>query len=293
MLNRRGFLGIAAAGLLAADHGTRAAEESKTWRTISYNVLAFRGYPNLRRTRERLKEHRDRHPELTAEALAVFLPDIVTLQEGPEETRAKRFAQALGMQYAFFPGGWEGDLAYPGGFPGVIASRYAIEESENRPSAGEPHDEALFTRHLGRAKLSTPFGPLHVISTHFHASNHPVRMREAAAIIALIAKLHESAPVLLQGDLNHTPDDPEYALWVEAGLMDIGKATGTASEPTSSSVRPTKRIDYVWATPELAKTARKSAVLNKPPFIPEPDDRSSYALSDHLPVMAEFGFQEG
>jgi len=220
-------------------HGARAADEKRLWRTISYNVLGFRGYPSLENTHERLKARRERHPELTAEALAAFSPDIVTLQEGPPEERVARFAEALGMRYAYFPSGWAGKPPYLGGFPGAVITRFAIEESESRPSAGKPHDETLFSRHLGRAKLATPFGPLHVISAHLHASDHEARMREAAAVIELLGKLRETAPVVLQGDLNHKAEDPEYALWVEAGLVDIGKAMGIG--PRIGQDRPARR----------------------------------------------------
>lgn len=291
MINRRGFLELAAAGMLTFGNGVKAVENGRVLRTISYNVLAFRGYPNTSATRARMNECLVRHPELTAKAVAAFSPDIVTLQEGPSEEDVARFAKALDMRYAYFPGGWEGDQTYPGGFPGAIVTRFEIEDAQNRPSAGAPHEEALFTRHLGRARLATPFGPLHVVSTHFHAHEQETRMREAAAIIDLIATLRESGPVLLQGDLNHRPEDPEYGLWVKAGLIDIGKAKGIGDQPTAPSVRPLKRIDYIWSTPELAKKAQSAAVLDKPPFVPESADPASYALSDHLPVMAEFLMQ--
>jgi endonuclease/exonuclease/phosphatase family metal-dependent hydrolase len=281
------FLGTAA-GFLALGGRVRAAEGSGALRTISYNVLAFRGYPETDATRARLAECAGRHPELTAKALAAFSPDLITLQEGPSEEVVARFAKALDMRYAYFPGGWKGDQTYPGGFPGAVVTRFEIEESENRPAAGAPHNEALFTRHLGRVRLATPFGALQVVSTHFHAQSHAIRMREAAAIIALMAKLREGGPVLLQGDLNHGPEDPEYALWVEAGLVDVGKAQGIGDTPTAPSVRPRKRIDYIWATPELAGKARGAAVLDKAPFVPELGDSASYALSDHLPVTAAF-----
>lgn len=292
MINRRRFLGVAAAGVLALGRSVRATDRQNTLRTTSYNVLAFRGYPKTAATRTRILENVDRHPELTAKALAVYSPDIVTLQEGPTEDVVAQFAKALDMRYAYFPGGWKGDQTYPGGFPGAVVTRFEIEEAQNRPSTGAPHEEALFTRHLGRAKLATPFGALHVVSTHFHAQEQETRMREAGAIIDLIAKLRESGSVLLQGDLNHRPEDPEYGLWVKAGLIDIGKAKGIGDHPTAPSVRPLKRIDYIWSTPELARMAQGAAVLDKPPFVPDPADPSSYALSDHLPVMAEFLMQE-
>ena len=289
MIDRRTFLELTATGLLAFRTASAVADEKKqTFRTISYNVLAFRGFPRTRTTRDLLDANREQHPEMTAEALAAFAPDIITLQEGPSEEVVARFAAKLGMNYAYFPGGWKGNKTYPGGFPGAVVSRYAIEDSRNRPSAGGRHSGALFTRHLGYAKLAAPFGMLHVVSTHFHASEHDTRMLEAAAVIDLIKQLRETGPVLFQGDLNHRPTDPEYALLDDANLVDVGKKAGIGEEPTASSIRPRSRIDYIRATPDLAEKACHAAVLNTPPFIPTPDEPVSYALSDHLPVMAEF-----
>jgi endonuclease/exonuclease/phosphatase family metal-dependent hydrolase len=225
---------------------------------------------------------------LTARALKPFAPDIITLQEGPAEPLVKRFATELGMHYVWFPGGWKGNEQYPGGFPGAVVTRYPIIESESRPSAGAPHDGTLFTRHLGSAALDTPFGKLHVVSVHFHASDHDARMREAAAAVALIQNLHASGPVLLQGDLNHRPEDPEYAVWRDAGLVDVAAQHGTGQAPTFSSTNPKGRIDYIWATPDLGRTSMHAEVLNAPPFVPEPADAASYALSDHMPVLADF-----
>ena len=111
---------------------------------------------------------------------------------------------------------------------------------------------------------------------------------EAAAVVALIEKLKQTGPVLLQGDLNHRPNDPEYAIWTEAGLVDIGAEQGIGDEPTFSSTNPRGRIDYIWATKELGTRATHAEVLNGVPFIPDPDEKSSYALSDHLPVLADF-----
>ncbi|MEX2015370.1 MAG: hypothetical protein WD873_01950, partial [Candidatus Hydrogenedentales bacterium] len=191
-MNRRKFLALVGAGAFAAWRSSAQDTPPQRLRTISYNVLAFRGEPTNRASRERLDAEAASLPERTAAELAKFAPDIVTLQEGPAEEVAARFAKALEMNHVWFPGGWEGDARYPGGFPGVIATRFQIVEHENRPSASAPHDDTLFTRHLGRALLETPMENLHVVSAHFHASDHPVRMREAAAIVALIDQLRAS-----------------------------------------------------------------------------------------------------
>ncbi len=286
-ITRRVFLSTTAAALAASAlpvHGQGVGR----LRTISYNVLAFRGYPRTKTTRDFLDSRVGEHPELTARALKEFAPDIVTLQEGPAEELVKRFAAELEMNYVWFPGGWEGNDTYPGGFPGAVITPYPIVDSESRPSAGVPHDATLFTRHLGRAELKTPFGRLHVVSVHFHASDHDARMKEAAAVVALIDKLHVSGPVLLQGDLNHRPEDPEYAVWKDAGLIDVAANHGMGQAPTFSSTNPSGHIDYIWATPELGGTSTHAEVLNSPPFAPKPDDVGSYALSDHMPVLVDF-----
>ncbi|MDD2598034.1 MAG: endonuclease/exonuclease/phosphatase family protein [Kiritimatiellae bacterium] len=262
--------------------------DANDFRTISYNVLAFRGYPNNESTAQLLAENAAAHPEITARELSKFKPSLITLQEAPAEPLVKRFADTLAMNYVWFPGGWKGSKNYPGGFPGAVVTPYPIVDSESRPSAGTPHPERLFTRHLGRAELDTPFGSLHVISVHFHAHERSVRLEEAAAVVALIRKLNQSAPVLLQGDLNHKPDAPEYKVWTSAGLIDIGAKHGIGETPTGSSTNPRQRIDYIWATPDFAKFSTAAQVLNMPPFTPEPGKSSAYALSDHMPVLAEF-----
>lgn len=278
-MNRRQFLSVLSAAAISA-RVARAADAPATvaFRTITYNVLACKGYPETDANRQVLEAARDTLPEAIAKALAGFEPTVVTLQESPTEDRVARMAKTLGMNYAYFPGG----------FPGTLITPYAIEEPVNRPTAGDPHPKELFTRHLGRARLVTPFGPLHIVSTHFHPREHSVRMREAAAIIALIDQLKQSAPVMLQGDLNHGPDAPEYALWEKSGLVDFSKALGIGVEPTCPCVNPRKRIDYVWATPDFAEHAVSARVLNEPPFTPESSNAQSFALSDHMPVTALF-----
>lgn len=287
-MKRRRFLQITGTAFAAAALPAIASERCVSLKTIAYNVLAFRGFPRTEDNKHAIGAAHSHLPEITAEALRAFKPDLVTFKEAPNEKKVARFAEALGMNYAFFPGGWKGDYTYPGGFPGAVITRFKILESENRPTVGEEHPSTLYTRHLGRAELSTPFGNIHVVSTHFHAHKEEVRIEEAEKIIALIHELRKSAPVLLQGDLNHKPEGPEYKLWVDAGLIDIGEKMGIGAEPTCPTTGGRSRIDYIWATPDLAEKAKAAAVLNKPPFVPDPDDAASFALSDHMPIMAEF-----
>lgn len=286
MMRRRTFLGIAAGTLFAPI--TARADDPFHFRSITYNVLAFRGYPDDDNTRVAIQIRREQHPELTARALAEYKPDIITLQEGPPEALVARFAKELGMNYVWFPGGWEGNDEYPGGFPGAVITRFPIIESENRPSAGDPHPEALFTRHLGRAVLDTPAGKLHVITTHLHAQSARAREREIAEIDKLARQLRETAPVLIQGDMNHRETSDEYALWKPAGLVDANAALNLTEIGTFSSVQPRIHIDRFFTHKDDPLRPVEGHVLNTGAFIIHPDDPASYALSDHIPVMIDF-----
>ena len=284
-MRRREFIGAAALLPLAAVRQASAQERPRVINTISYNVLGCRGYPETPQNRERLLADRGQLSERTAKALKEFAPDWVTFQEGPQVDKIRRIADAMEMRFAFFPGGWEGDDEYPGGFPGAVVSCWPIVESESRPSATGPHDVELFTRHLGRAKLDTPIGTLHVVSAHLHPSDLAVRAAEVTAVIALVRALNSDAEVVLQGDFNHMPDGPEYPRWKEAGLVDVLAKLGSDGA-TFPSTGPKRRIDYIWATPKLAEAARIGRVLSDPPFAPA--DEASYGLSDHVPVFASF-----
>jgi endonuclease/exonuclease/phosphatase family metal-dependent hydrolase len=63
------------------------------------------------------------------------------------------------------------------------------------------------------------------------------------------------APLVVAGDMNIAPDDPEVALFTDAGLIDAVAATGdpcrtTSAEPTSDCDRP----DWVFTTPDIVVT---------------------------------------
>jgi endonuclease/exonuclease/phosphatase (EEP) superfamily protein YafD len=103
--------------------------------------------------------------------------------------------------------------------------------------------------------------------------------------------LDSNRSVILQGDLNHRPDGPEYPRWVAAGLVDTFAAEGTGQPMTMGSNEPRSRIDYVWASGPLADRLVECRVVYEGAFRTNPDDPRSFALSDHLPVMATFAAQ--
>jgi len=281
---RRAFL-AAAGSVWALGRGVLASEPvsgaSAGLRTVAYNVYGFDGWPENRANRERLRAARAQMPARVALELARYEPDIVTFSEAGPEASVAAVTQALGMRYAYFDGG----------FPGACLSRFPILESATYSLASKDIDALEpFTRHAGRALLDTPGGPVVVFSAHLHPRSRDVRLREIAQVRTWLQdSLDANAMLLVQGDLNHPPDGPEYALWRETGLVDTFAARDASGEGTVRSDKPVMRIDYIWVHGSLAQRLRQSRVLFEGAFRVNPDDPFSFALSDHLPVLAEFG----
>ncbi|MBX3744780.1 MAG: endonuclease/exonuclease/phosphatase family protein [Verrucomicrobiae bacterium] len=280
-LDRRRWL-MAVGGLTGAavlSRSSLAEAGTSGLRTISYNVLACRGYPETDANRERLVGARDRMVERFAIELAVYNADVVTFQESPSEAMVASIAKAMGRHYTYFPGG----------FPGAVISRFEIVESENCPLVEGPRPPDLFTRHWGRAVLRMGGERLTVYSAHLHPSNVEVRAREVGlALERMAADIAGPDPMLFQGDLNHRPDGPEMARWREAGLVDAVTRSGDASELTFPSTVPVQCIDYIWSNAALARRLSGARVLFEGAFRTNPADERSFALSDHLPVLADY-----
>jgi endonuclease/exonuclease/phosphatase family metal-dependent hydrolase len=294
-MNRRKFITSGAAGLgvtLQAFTG-RTQQESldsgPRMRVITYNILAVRGYPETDENRGRLERARDKMLERLALELELYRPDIISLQESVSAQMASRLADILGFRHVWFPPGWPGNTRYPIGFPGTILTRFEIVDSENAPVKSGSRPADLFTRHWGRATLLTEEEEIAFFSAHLHPSNAEIRSREVTEILKVMGPdLEAGRSMLFQGDLNHTPDGNEYQRWVEAGLVDAFIAKGEGPAQTVSSTRPRARIDYIWVHGPLAQRLHNCRTLFEGAFRTNPDDPRSFALSDHLPVFAEF-----
>ena len=64
---------------------------------------------------------------------------------------------------------------------------------------------------------------------------------------------------------------------------------GAGEANTFDSEYPTRRIDYVWAAGPIAGKLVEARTLLEKPFRRNRREPDSFALSDHLPVMATFG----
>lgn len=113
---------------------------------------------------------------------------------------------------------------------------------------------------------------LKVIATHLHhlEGDSDIRKEQIETIISFLGDVGHNRIVLL-GDFNAEPEDPEMVLLKRAGLLDTCATMNPYLACTFPSENPHKRIDYIWISRDL--------VLQdiQVPFS---------TASDHLPVIA-------
>jgi len=257
-------------------------------RVIQYNIRSFEGFAEKwDRCNDVVK--RGQMLERFAMELALYDPDLICLEEVPSEASAARLAARMGMHYAHFKGGWK-SKGWPEGISGAVLSKYPIIEAKAHPSLNwTDRPEDLFTRFWGRVVLDTPAGPLAVHAMHGYHKDSNVRLRELAEVLPVVQKdVRAGMSVILLGDLNHEPDSPEYRQIAAAGLVDsFAGLTGVDLRTCPSTVRK-ERIDYIWSAGPISKRLVSAKVLFEGAFRTNPDDPTSYALSDHVPVLAVF-----
>ena len=279
-------------------------KDEKILRSITYNVfngcIGYKGI-NGHELPEGvdnflIKSARDMRqiPQRIMLELALYEPDIINFSESPNEEVVAQMAKMFNLKYAFFPGAKDG----LGHFPGSILTNYEIISSESRPflnkSINNPKD--LFTRHWGKAKLKLPNGKMiSVHSAHLwpfnkEANDVKIRLNEIKELMASIKYdlNNQSDYVLLQGDLNHTPDTMEYKTLNDENLVDVFKVAGKGNGHTVNAIKPVRRIDYIYASKALSENIVTSSVLFEGNFRMNKDDPNGFALSDHLPVIADF-----
>lgn len=286
-IERREFLaaGGAAVAMSMASPLLRAATQAPPpppLRTITYNVLACRGFNGKEGDRKVVARMRPQIPARIALELALYKPDIVTFQESPKEAVVADISKRMGMNYAYFRSG----------FPGAVLSHFPIVREQNCPLAEGKRPKDLFTRHWGKAVLKTKAGELAVYTAHLYPGEggHERRMREVPLMLAAMKQdIDSGRSMILQGDLNHKPDSAEYQSWIDAGLQDSFAAKGTGQPLTIPSTKPRMRIDYVWTGGPLSSQLRECRVLFEGAFRTHPEDSKTVALSDHIPLLAVFG----
>jgi endonuclease/exonuclease/phosphatase family metal-dependent hydrolase len=282
MCTRRRFFWLA--GVLTATAGLPAFGQSpkQQLRVIAYNVYKCTGWPNQRPLAQQAVKL-GQMPRRLADELALYEPDIINFSESPEEAVVKEIADRLGMKYVYFPSGQN--------WPGTLLTSLEIVASKNCPVIGGERPKDLFTRHWGMAEVRLRDGrTLIVHSAHLRPGAEPeIRQREISQMLrSMEADLEAERPMLLIGDLNHSPEQPEYEMWKEAGWIDTFAQVGKGDGATIKADLPDRRIDYVWAAGPIAKRMVESRPLYQGAFRLNIADQQSFALSDHLPQLAVF-----
>lgn len=285
IISRRNFLGqsiitmigVSTLGLQACTGGPKTED---TLRVIAYNILKCNGWPS-----ENVK-NKSQISDLIVQELSKYSPDIINFSEAPDKFLVKRIAEQLNMNYAYFPNG--------GNWPGAILTHYEILDSVNVPIVSGVRPVDLFTRHWGRVTIQlTKQKSLIVHSVHLYPQDNPVsaeiRKREISEILKSMEKeIDENKSIIVMGDLNHSPNMPEYSQWMDIGFVDSFKKAGKGDGLTVRADVPSKRIDYILAHGPIAKQIIGSRALFEGAFRTNPSDADSFALSDHLPQFTEF-----
>jgi len=117
-----------------------------------------------------------------------------------------------------------------------------------------PREGVPLARNYLWAELDLGGGRLRLVVTHLHHVEGPEGARvRLAQIPRLLEGVAGRPATVLLGDFNAEPGSREIALLRGAGLTDALPAAGGSAddEPTYSSDRPERRIDYLWLSPDL------------------------------------------
>ncbi|MHB1344929.1 MAG: endonuclease/exonuclease/phosphatase family protein [Thermoleophilia bacterium] len=128
---------------------------------------------------------------------------------------------------------------------------------------------------------------LHVVATHYHHPDDggPVRVLESEA---LLRAWDGVSTMVVMGDLNGRPGDPEIEMLRNAGLVEVLQAAGISPGYTYPSDAPSERIDYIWATPDLVSPATPSPAMSSPADV----HITAGTASDHLGIAATLSVGE-
>jgi len=218
-------------------------------------------------------------------------PDVVAIQEANSRENIEALARDLGLRLIFGEANSDFHVA--------LLTRLPVTRSvTHQPPEMQKAALEVETQWNGQ--------PLRVIATHLKANpdNEPQRAAEVDALLRLTGPAGDE-PRLLMGDFNaispadgFTPDpltsdediafgERAYALprlaipkLLAAGYVDVYRSV-RPGEPgyTAKTPTPVARIDYIFASPGLARRAVQCDRVGSPLVI---------LASDHLPVHAEF-----
>lgn len=227
-----------------------------TVRLLSYNVRSMRDDPAaIVRVVRRLR------------------PDIVCVQEAPRFVLWRRRRRRLGRRAALLPVG----LKRAAGLELYAGPRVTVLHRRHRLLSPVP---GLHRRGLVLGVFDVHGARLIAASVHLDLTGE-ARRRHAEEIVEELdrARAELGAPVVVAGDIN---EQAGGAAWdVLAGrFQDACAVAPYGQELTFSAVRPSRRIDGVFADPEI--TVLRCGVPDDPELLADYP-----AATDHRPVLAE------
>ncbi|MDZ7837627.1 MAG: endonuclease/exonuclease/phosphatase family protein [Actinomycetota bacterium] len=171
-------------------------------------------------------------------------------------------ARRLGMNYLFMP-------ASDPVWGNAILSHYPLEFKQGGflPRLGAP----LRRSYLLAEANTGPAGNINIMVTHLHhiMDQGDIRQQQVQEVISQWNGLPRT---LILGDFNAETGDPEIEMMQEAGLVDSQLDQGKQEQLTWVHYEPYRRIDYIWATPDL-KLSNLEVIYSR--------------ASDHLPVAVD------
>jgi exodeoxyribonuclease III len=236
----------------------------------------------------------DRLP-LIADVIQKQRPDVVALLEANSHANAEALARQLGMDLTFGEANSEFHVAWLSRLPVIRAENYRLP---------------VFSKTLLKIEIPWEGASLALFATHLRAGrdqeSDQYRVTEMQAILDILQPLG-SQPHVLVGDLNtlHPTDHPNLSaylvtepeergenlqedqpprqvipLLIEAGYIDCYRALHpTTPGYTYKLPDPALRIDYVFASPTLARHLHTCDVVT---------GAKAEMASDHFPIWAEF-----
>jgi endonuclease/exonuclease/phosphatase family metal-dependent hydrolase len=212
-------------------------------------------------------------------AVEAFDADVVCLQE----VRLHNHREA--KHFALWPESGQADFLAPQGYQAVYRTNAITRHGEHGnallsrwPVLSHQHedmsDHRLEQRGLLHVTLEVHNRVVHVLVVHLGLVKAS-RGRQVAQLKRFIQReIPPNAPVLLAGDFNDWGKSVKLALF-EADLHAWG-----VPQPTYPSRMPLAQLDYVFARGL------------KPVSLTVPRGRIWWRMSDHLPLIAEFAFDE-
>jgi endonuclease/exonuclease/phosphatase family metal-dependent hydrolase len=262
--------------------------------------------------------------DLAIRQLRALAPDVVCLQEvrpldGKDgKTTAGVIAEALGMSAHYAVAvAWEAGVhgALPAGQEGLAIIARSIREARVLPL---PEPRPGDARVMLSAQIDSDGGPIWIHTTHLHyrlddglAREHQVLAIDEA--IRAFGRTNDSAPQILCGDFNATPDSDEMRFlrglttlggrrthfqdaWLRLHREPVpgeGPVEGITWSSENRFTRPLRsldidrRIDYVYVT-SRKKDGRGTVHVSKVVMTErEGDGEGAICASDHYGVLAD------